>query len=74
MATPSKTTGFTVCCPFCMDETATVTISLSELECRCDNCDEHFIPEQGRDKAAKMLAAWEKVVRWAEVGRELASE
>jgi uncharacterized protein (DUF983 family) len=75
MASATKATkGFAVICPFCMDEDATVTIGLSELECYCGNCDEDFTPEQARDKAAKTLAVWEKVCRWVAMGRELANE
>jgi hypothetical protein len=76
MASASKTIkGFTTAlCPFCLDEEANVTMNLADLECNCPECGESFSPEQARDRAAKTLAAWEKICRWVEAGREIAAE
>jgi transcription elongation factor Elf1 len=74
MSNKNKATGFAICCPFCRDSDATVTIGLDKLICQCGNCDEYFSPEQARDKAAEMLNEWERVVRWVEVGRTMAAE
>jgi uncharacterized protein (DUF983 family) len=74
MATKSKATGFTVRCPYCDNQDGDVIISLNDLECHCSNCDEEFTPEQARAKAAELLGAWERVVRWVEVGRTMAAE
>jgi hypothetical protein len=74
MSTKSKATGFTIRCPYCDNQDVDVIISLNDLECHCSNCDEEFTPEQARAKAAELLGAWERVVRWVEVGRTMAAE
>jgi transcription elongation factor Elf1 len=76
MATTAKTTkGFTTArCPFCNDEESSIQMSLSDMECTCDGCNETFTVEQARDRASKLLAEWDKITRWVAIGRELAAE
>lgn len=67
--------GFKVLCPFCGDSEATVKMDLNDLRsCSCTSCDEEFSPMDALEKARAAMAAWERVVRFVEMGRELAAE
>jgi Zn ribbon nucleic-acid-binding protein len=70
-ATRNKTT-FGVTCPFCFDADAVISLDLNCVgTIRCSSCDEEFTAQQARNKAAETLAAWEKVVRFVELARDL---
>jgi hypothetical protein len=76
MASAKTAKGFALTYPFCgANEDTTLELDLGNLSrISCTSCEEEFSPEKARDKAAEMTAAWEKVIRFAEFGRELAAE
>lgn len=78
MASATKKLGFgLLTCPLCgsSGENQDLCIDLNALDrvC-CGDCGDTFTPQQAIDKLAAELAAWEKIARMMEFGRELANE
>lgn len=77
MATATKTAkGFRLSCPFCgASDDNTLNLDLTDMNrVTCGGCDEEFSPAEALAKATETMAAWAKVVRMVEIGRELAAE
>jgi hypothetical protein len=74
MTTKSRT-GFSLTCPECGENDATIMLDLESLnECKCENCDERFSIVAAVKKASETLEAWRKIERLSELARQLAAE
>ena len=69
----SKTIGFGVVCPYCLDAEATLYVDLNDVEAITCSCGETFSPREARDKAAEVLAKWTAVCRWIEMAKDVAT-
>jgi transcription elongation factor Elf1 len=77
MASASKTAkGFRLTCPFCgSGEDNTLNLDLTDMTTiACGSCSEEFTPAEALAKATETMAAWQKVVRMIEFGRQIAAE
>lgn len=77
MATANKSAkGFRLSCPFCgTSDDNTLNLDLTDMTTiQCGSCDSEFTPDEALAKATEMMAAWQKVVRFVEIGRQMAAE
>lgn len=62
-------------CPRCNTDEDTMYLDMTTFEeCRCSSCEETFPIRLAILKAEQSLAAWRKVERLAEFGRQIAAE
>jgi hypothetical protein len=74
MATATLPKTFDVFCPLC-NEGENITLNLNDLgQCYCESCSEPFTVAKAIAEATERLAAWQKVARFVEMGRQLAAE
>jgi transposase-like protein len=70
-----KLTKLTTFCPFCGSDDATIQLDLGDINSlTCSECSETFTAEDAVAKMTEGLKQWEKVVRFVEMGRQLAAE
>lgn len=56
-----KPKGIRLPCPKCMEATASIYLSLSDLNtCRCHDCEEEFTVTDMRG----MVAEWQRFIAW----------